>query len=151
MEEFAQFLRARREAVGPSRARLAALSGVRQSTIAAIERGSRAAPTVARDRLTQAFRIRPREILLNRRNDVVATVAEFGVTDVRVFGSVVRGDDTSWSDIDLMVKYPGGFDLADKYALVEALEEVLTVDVDIVSLDSGARAMDQAREEAVPL
>jgi predicted nucleotidyltransferase len=151
MDEFTQFLRARREAAGLSQARLAELSGVQQSTIAAIERGRRAASADARDRLTRALRIRPRDILLNRRDDVVATAAEFGVTDVRVFGSVARGEDTPWSDVDLMAKYPDGFDLADKYALVEALEEVLTVDVDVISQDSDAPAVDQARDEAVPL
>ncbi|GAB3166043.1 nucleotidyltransferase [Myceligenerans halotolerans] len=82
---------------------------------------------------------------------MVATAAKFGVTDVRVIGSVSRGEDTLWSDVDLMVKYPDGFDLADKYAPVGALEELLTVDVDVISRDSDTPAADQARDEAVPL
>ncbi|GMA23267.1 hypothetical protein GCM10025864_10260 [Luteimicrobium album] len=94
MDTFGEFLRARRSAAGLTQQRLAKMSGVQQSTIAAIERGRRQPSDDARRRLSAALRIRPREILLNRRRDVVATAADRGLRDVKVFGSIARGEDT---------------------------------------------------------
>jgi predicted nucleotidyltransferase len=73
------------------------------------------------------------------------------VTGVKVFGSVAHGDDTPFSDVDLMATYPSGFDLADKAELVEELERLLTVPVDLVSESSDGAAAAEARGEAVPL
>ena len=151
MVGYAEVLRARRTAAGLTQQRLAEISGVQQSTIAAIERGTRRASDDARRRLAEALRVRPRTLLLTRRQDVVDLAAAHGVTRVRVFGSVARGEDTPYSDIDLIATYPEGFDLVDKAALVEDLERLLTVNVDLVSDASGGPAADRALREAVPL
>ena len=41
------------------------------------------------------------EVLLTKRADVLAIAQRHGVTSIRVFGSVVRGEDTADSDVDL--------------------------------------------------
>lgn len=151
MDTFGEFLRARRSAAGLTQQRLAEISGVQQSTIAAIERGRRGPSDEARRRLSAALRIRPRVLLLNRRRDVVATAADRGLRDVKVFGSIARGEDTPYSDVDLMATYPPGFDLVDKAELIAELEQLLTVHVDLVSRTSSGAAAAEARNEAVAL
>lgn len=58
-----------------------------------------------RQHLTELSRpLGPRgRLLLQRRNEVLAVAARHRATDVRVFGSVARGEDTEASDIDLLV------------------------------------------------
>ena len=41
--------------------------------------------------------------LRQRRKKILATAAKHGASNVRVFGSVARGEDTPQSDIDLLV------------------------------------------------
>jgi uncharacterized protein len=43
-------------------------------------------------------------LLKQKRQDILAIAAKHGVSDVRVFGSVARGEDRPDSDIDLLVK-----------------------------------------------
>lgn len=148
---YGEFLRARRTAAGLTQERLAEISGVQQSTIAALERGRRQPSDDARRRLADALLIRPRTFLLNRRRDVVATAEKHGLRDLKVFGSVARGEDTPYSDVDLMATYPDGFDLADKADLIDSIERLLTVHVDLVSRSSDGAAAAEARREAVPL
>ncbi len=77
--------------------------------------------------------------------------SEHGLQDVKVFGSIARGDDTPYSDVDLMATYPADFDLVDKAELIEDLERLLTVHVDVVSRTSGGAAAAEARREAIAL
>ena len=41
-----------------------------------------------------------RRLLTDRRVEILRIAADYGVTDVRLFGSVARDDDTERSDID---------------------------------------------------
>jgi hypothetical protein len=59
------------------------------------------------------------ELLQEKRKQVLAVAAKHGASNVRVFGSVVRGEDTPESDIDFLIDYdpeqvmpwfPGGAD-----------------------------------------
>ena len=74
------------------------------------------------------------ELLQKKREEIVAIATKHGAYNVRVFGSVARGEETSASDIDFLVDYdlskispwfPGGL-LAD-------LEDLLGCKVDIVT------------------
>nr|WP_260502401.1 nucleotidyltransferase domain-containing protein [Rhodococcus aetherivorans] len=69
----------------------------------------------------------------------------------RVFGSVARGDDDFASDIDLIVDFSDRHDIVDLLGLQQALEDLLTVRVEIVDGRAGGRVGDRAREEAVAL
>lgn len=93
---------------------------------------------------------RPSEALLDHRDDVVRIVARYGGSDILVFGSVARGDDTAGSDIDLIVSFePGVISLSGLVSLEDELAAVLGVDVDVVS--AGSERIDAVKRNAVAL
>ena len=62
--------------------------------------------------------------ILRNRNQIVEVLQRWGVSNVRLFGSVARGNAGPGSDIDLLVTVPKGtsyFDIADMQAELEAL------------------------------
>ena len=79
-------------------------------------------------------------------------ISEYGhrVSSVRVFGSVVHGDDTEGIDLDLLVDPLPGITLFDLDAIQVELEETLKIAVDVVTPgDLPARFRAQALKEAV--
>jgi uncharacterized protein len=68
-----------------------------------------------------------------RRAEVLALAARHGAKDVRVFGSVSRGDAEPGSDIDLLVRFDRGRSLLDQVALKQDLGDLLGREVDVVS------------------
>ncbi len=61
--------------------------------------------------------------------------AEHGARNVRIFGSVARGDAGAKSDVDILVKMDQGRSLLDLSALVMDLRDLLGRKVDVVSED----------------
>ncbi len=91
-------------------------------------------PNKSRERDENAVSI---EMLLQeRRADILSSAYRHGARNVRIFGSVARGESTADSDIDLLVDagertspwFPAG--------LVEELEALLGRPVDIVTENS---------------
>ena len=80
-------------------------------------------------------RPRPSVALAASRAAVKAALARHGLSNPRVFGSVARGDDTEGSDLDLLVDARRGTSLLDLVKAKHALEDVLRVPVDLVTLD----------------
>jgi predicted nucleotidyltransferase len=83
------------------------------------------------------------------REDVRRIAAAHGAGNVRVFGSVGRGEQDASSDLDLLVDMAEGRSLFDLIALSNDLEESLGVDVDVVTEASlspyiRARVLDEA-------
>lgn len=74
-----------------------------------------------------------RQLVADHRDEILALAREHGAHDVRVIGSVSRGDDDADSDIDLLVRFEPGRSLFDQAGLVHDLEELLGVEVDVVS------------------
>lgn len=72
--------------------------------------------------LLEANRIAVREIALRHR-----------VGDVRVFGSVVHGDDTDCSDLDVLVEPTDETTLMDIAAIQLELERLLGITVDVLT------------------
>ncbi|HEY9767824.1 MAG TPA: nucleotidyltransferase family protein [Coleofasciculaceae cyanobacterium] len=94
-----------------------------------------------------------KQLLQQKREEILAIAAKHGACNVRVFGSIARGEETSTSDIDFLIDYdraktspwfPGGL-LAD-------LEDLLGYKVDIVTEKSLHQLIrDRILSEAVPL
>jgi predicted nucleotidyltransferase len=93
-----------------------------------------------------------RTILQSHRNDILSLAERHGARNVRVFGSVVRGDARPDSDVDILVDMEPGRSLFDLGGLLYDLQSLLGVDVDVVT-EKGLRPRIRAQvmQEAVPL
>jgi uncharacterized protein len=74
--------------------------------------------------------------LLKQRAPLLQTVEQYGVQLLGVFGSVARGQETTTSDVDLLVTLPRGMGLIGMGRIAGALSELLGADVDLVRSDS---------------
>jgi hypothetical protein len=71
---------------------------------------------------------------IERKSDQIKRIAaRHGAGHVRVFGSVVRGDDRSDSDIDFLVSMEAGRDLFDIIELSSELNSLLDARTDVLS------------------
>lgn len=96
--------------------------------------------------------MKPSDALILHRESVLSIAAAMGMTNVRVFGSVLRGEDIEGSDIDLLVDAPEKATLLDMAAFQNALEDKLGVSIDVLTEDDlPARFKAQALLEAKPL
>jgi predicted nucleotidyltransferase len=73
------------------------------------------------------------ELLQVKREEILKVCAKHGAGNVRVFGSVARGEADEQSDIDLLVDLEPGRSLLDHAGLWLELQELLGVKVDVVS------------------
>jgi predicted nucleotidyltransferase len=90
--------------------------------------------------------------LQSKRVDILRLADRHGASEVRIFGSVARGEAGSDSDVDLLVKLAPGRSLLDHVALWQDLEDLLGRKVDLVSEKALHRLIrDQILKEAVPL
>lgn len=71
------------------------------------------------------------EYLRQHREQILALAEQYGAYNIRVFGSVARGDSTSESDVDLLVSFKA-HSLLDRIALKRQLGELLDLDIDVV-------------------
>jgi predicted nucleotidyltransferase len=92
------------------------------------------------------------ELLQEKREDILRIAAKRGAFNVRVFGSVARGEADSESDIDLLVDLEPGRSFFDLGGLLMDLQELLDHKVDILT-ERGLRARirDRVLREAIPL
>lgn len=90
------------------------------------------------------------EELRARRNEILELAARRGVSNIRVFGSVARGEAGETSDVDLLVDIDPGrslFDLAGFYADVK---DLLGCEVDVGTVIK-ERLLEEIEAELVPL
>lgn len=96
--------------------------------------------------------MKPSESLRKHREAVLAITASIGADNIRVFGSVLHGDDKQGSDVDLLVDVPRGTTLLDMVRVQKAIEEELGVPVDLLTAgDLSPRFRDKVLQEARPL
>jgi hypothetical protein len=92
------------------------------------------------------------QILREKRAAILEIARRYGASDVRVFGSVARGDANDASDVDLIVRFEPGRTLLDHGGLVMDLRELLGMRVDVIDEDAmRPRFRERAMAEAVPL
>src|SRR5437867_2620727 len=95
------------------------------------------------------------EALRARRAAILQIAARHGASNVRVFGSVARGEADSDSDIDLLVDFDSNVRGFAYFGAVndmrEELASILGRDVDVVRLRPGNPACGHILREAVPL
>ncbi len=93
-----------------------------------------------------------RELLRKKRAEILAIAAKHGASNVRIFGSVARGEDTTTSDVDILVDMHGDRSLLDLVALKQDIEELLGRRADVLTEESISRYLrDRIRAEARPL
>jgi predicted nucleotidyltransferase len=90
--------------------------------------------------------------LREKRDAILSLAARYGARNVRVFGSVARGEADERSDVDFLVEMEPGRSLLDLGGLLMDLRELLGRKVDIVT-ERGLKPRLRARvlKEAVPL
>ncbi|MCK9377575.1 MAG: nucleotidyltransferase family protein [Syntrophobacterales bacterium] len=92
------------------------------------------------------------ELLREKRQEILAIAARHGAYNVRIFGSVARGEADEASDVDVLVELEMGRSLMDLGGLLMDLQELLGRRVDVVT-EQGLRTRIRNRvlREAVPL
>jgi hypothetical protein len=167
----AAILRRARVEAGLTQTELARRAGTAQSAVARYESGA-ASPSIrtlerllaaAGHRLVlDAQRGTPEQTdlsgarmrrLQQLRPDILRVARRYSITDVRVFGSVARGEDTADSDIDLLVEFDAGEHGAlPLIALRRELAELIGETVDVATLDLlRPEIATEAEATAVPL
>ena len=73
------------------------------------------------------------ELLMAKREEILQIAARYGAHNVRVFGSVARGEAGPESDIDFLVDMEPGRSLFDLGGLLMDFKKLLGVEVDIVT------------------
>ena len=76
--------------------------------------------------------------LRDRRQELLRIAKRHGASNVRVFGSVMRGDASAASDVDFVVSLDEGRSLLDLGGLLMDFRDALGYDVDVVT-DTGLR------------
>ena len=142
--------RARLDA-GLTQAELANRAGLRQPSLAQMESRKRNVSGEMLERVLQAADYRPSLPLAELADEISALAARRGLTNVRVFGSTVRGEDGFDSDIDLLVSPGPGADLFDIALFTDEVCRLTGFPVDVVADTSRSPVLDAAKAEAVPL
>lgn len=170
-ENAGALVREARRRAGLSQGELARRAGVSQPVVSAYENGRREPGLSMLAKLVEAsghrLRVdlvaqpdRPRGLpdtlmgrqLRRRRRAIIDAAERRGMGNVRVFGSVARGDDTETSDVDLLVETTEGVSLLDLIGLEREIGEILGRSVDLVPAGNLKEAVaSEALAEAIPL
>ena len=92
------------------------------------------------------------KLLQSKKKEILTIARQNGAYDVRVFGSVARGEARPDSDIDFLVKLEAGRSLLDLARLLRELQSLLGLPVDVVT-EKGLRPRirPQVLKDARPL
>ena len=92
------------------------------------------------------------ELLREKRQEILNIAAKHGAYNVRIFGSVARGEADEASDVDFLVELEPGRSLFDLGGVLMDLENLLGCKVDVVTVRGlRNRIRERVIKEAVPL
>ena len=92
------------------------------------------------------------ENVLQQRKEILRLAHHYRAGEVRVFGSVVRGESTGQSDVDFLINTRPGCSLFHLGGLLEDLQDLLGCRVDLaIEDDLKPRLRDRVLREAVAL
>ena len=92
------------------------------------------------------------ELLKRNKKELLAIARKRGASNVRVFGSVSRQEETADSDVDFLVTLEQGRSLLDLAGLQQDFSSYLSRNVDVIPDDSLNKYLrDKIVKEALPL
>ena len=92
------------------------------------------------------------ELRKKHKKDILAITDKYGVTNVRVFGSVVRGEATKNSDLDLLATYPEKLSLMDLVGMEYEIQDEIGMPVEVISDEAINKFMkERIMSDAKPL
>lgn len=92
------------------------------------------------------------QLITSKREEIITIAAKYNAVNIRLFGSVARGDDRPDSDIDFLVDIQKQWSLFDHISLIQDLEDLLGRKVDLIPADSIRDfCRDRILTEAIPL
>ena len=96
--------------------------------------------------------MRPSDAVAQHRNALLEIARRYGVSNVRVFGSVARGEDGEGSDVDLLVDAPRGTTYFTLARIQDEAERLTGFSVDIHTPEGlKARIRSEVLAQARPL
>lgn len=145
----AEILKLARTRSGLTQTQLGEYAGVTQSVVSAYESGKREPSFSTLERLVKAtgfdldiaLNAAPSERTLrarvhSHRDELLRVLHELGAVNVRLFGSVARGDDRPGSDVDLLVDLREDVGLFSLARMGGEAERILGMSVDVVPANS---------------
>jgi uncharacterized protein len=92
------------------------------------------------------------KIALLHREEILALAKRYGASNVRLFGSLARGEGNETSDLDLLVTLAEGRSLLDLVGLKQDVEDLIHRPVDVVTERALSPYLrERILSEAVPL
>jgi uncharacterized protein len=92
------------------------------------------------------------EQLRQKRAEILAIADKYGATNIRIFGSVARGDDRPDSDIDILIDQQRRWSLFEHVGMMQDLEDLLNCKVDLATADAlRAKIKDRIFKDAIAL
>ena len=90
--------------------------------------------------------------VLSKRKDILSLARQHGAASIKIFGSVVRGEEQLNSDVDFLVRMEKGRSLLDMGGLLMDLQDLLGCKVDVIS-ENGLRSRikEHVLQEAMPI
>jgi uncharacterized protein len=94
----------------------------------------------------------PKDLLTTKRDEILRLADQHGAKNVRVFGSLARGEAGPESDVDLLVDMEKGRSLLDLVAFWQDVQDLLGCPVDVIT-DGGVspHLRERIYSEAMPL
>jgi uncharacterized protein len=87
-----------------------------------------------------------------KRTDILAIAQKYGATNLRIFGSVARGEERPDSDIDFLIDQNREWGLLEHIGMIQDLEDLLDRKVDLATPDALHSAFkDRILNEAIAL